>query len=287
MAILAKTSSLACFLIACLFFSSLIQALPVPGSKAPAGVTSLAARSPREIPSDSDDNGILNGLLEALGLPNLTKLNHWKDLNEPKGSHSDPDTDTDTDTDPDTETDPETDAEADQDPEEEESPAEEDTEEDTEEDSSPFTDFSADTDFPTEPTDSSDANPNPHNHFSTSSYSNPFLPDTFKNNFKDSLKDSLMNWRDNYTPSVDDGNNLTPTVDTADDLTETDADQTNNNNGALADAASSASTMNSEDQGQSLPRPSKNPQGFVSGLTQRLEDTLKAAFDSQDELTLF
>ncbi|RAH42145.1 uncharacterized protein BO95DRAFT_446303 [Aspergillus brunneoviolaceus CBS 621.78] len=52
MAILAKTSSLACFLIACLFFSSVIQALPVPGSNTPSGVSpmALAARSPVRSP---------------------------------------------------------------------------------------------------------------------------------------------------------------------------------------------------------------------------------------------
>ncbi|PYH87298.1 hypothetical protein BO82DRAFT_428046 [Aspergillus uvarum CBS 121591] len=227
MAILAKVSSMACFLIACLFFSSVIQALPVPGSDTPSGVSSiaLAARSPREIPNSDEEKGLLNGLLEAIGLPNLSKLTHWKDIAEPQSSHPEDTDDTD----------------------------------DSDVDSS---DANAPTKSDSD-TDDSDSDSDPHAH------AHSFIPDHYKN------------FKDNWTPAIDDGNSLTPTVDSNGDDIESDEDFDNVNNGLLSPPTSTPSNKNDD-----LPKPTEDPKGFISSLTQRLEDALKAAFDSRDELTL-
>ncbi|OJK00407.1 hypothetical protein ASPACDRAFT_1855982 [Aspergillus aculeatus ATCC 16872] len=222
MAILAKASSLACFLIACLFFSSVIQALPVPGSNTPSGVSSmaLAARSPREIPDSDEEKGLVNGLLEAIGLPSLTKLTHWKATTEPQPSHTD-DSDKDSDSN-----------NNDDDDDEANTPAETD----------------------------SDSDSHAHAH--------SFIPDYYKN------------FKDNWTPAIDDGNSLTPTVDSNGDDLENDEDLDNINNGLLSPPASTPS------KNDDLPKPTEDPKGFISSLKQRLENVLKAAFDSRDELTL-
>ncbi|PYI35235.1 hypothetical protein BP00DRAFT_268988 [Aspergillus indologenus CBS 114.80] len=225
MAILAKVSSLACFLIACLFFSSIIQALPVPGSNTPSGVSSIgvAARSPREIPNSDEETGLLNGLLEAIGLPSLSKLTHWKDTAEPQSSHPNDADDTDA-----------SDAASSA----ANTPAESDTDTDT------------------------DADPHAHAH--------SFIPEYYQN------------FKDHWIPAIDDGNSLTPTVDSIGDDIATADDLDTVNNGLLAPPASTPSTSTTDD----LPKPTEDPKGFISALTQRLSDALKAAFDSRDELTL-
>ncbi|RAH81538.1 hypothetical protein BO86DRAFT_410109 [Aspergillus japonicus CBS 114.51] len=228
MAILAKVSSLACCLIACLFFSSIIQALPVPGSNPPSGVSSigLAARSPREIPNSDEEQGLLNGLLEAIGLPSLSKLTHWKDTAEPQSSHPNDAEDTD---------------DSDADSRDANPPAESDTD-----------------------AEDADADADPHAH------AHSFIPDYYKN------------FKDHWTPAIDDGNSLTPTVDSVGDDIDNDDDLDNVNNGLLAPPASTPSHSKTDD----LPKPTEDPKGFISSLTQRLSDALKAAFDSRDELTL-
>ncbi|RAH74055.1 uncharacterized protein BO66DRAFT_459788 [Aspergillus aculeatinus CBS 121060] len=234
MAILAKASSLACFLIACLFFSSVIQALPVPGSNTPSGVSpmALAARSPREIPNSDEEKGLLNGLLEAIGLPSLSKLSHWKATTEPQPSHTD-DSDKDSDSDNDNDDDD---------------------------------DDAANTPAETDSDSDSDSDPHAHAH--------SFIPDYYKN------------FKDNWTPAIDDGNSLTPTVDSIGDDIENDEDLDNINNGLLLSPPASTSNNNNSNKNEDLPKPTEDPQGFISSLKQRLEDVLKAAFDSRDELTL-
>ncbi|PYI12613.1 hypothetical protein BO78DRAFT_465749 [Aspergillus sclerotiicarbonarius CBS 121057] len=81
---LTKASSVACALLACLTFSSIIQAYPVPASDKEAASRSLGSRSPdpRMIP-DGEDRDLVNSVFNSLGFSDLTNLNHWKSDNEP------------------------------------------------------------------------------------------------------------------------------------------------------------------------------------------------------------
>ncbi|PWY83170.1 hypothetical protein BO94DRAFT_120351 [Aspergillus sclerotioniger CBS 115572] len=81
---LTKASSVACVLLACLTFSSIVQAYPVSTSDKETLSRSLDSRSPdpRMIP-DSENRDLVNSLFNSLGFSALANLNHWKSDNEP------------------------------------------------------------------------------------------------------------------------------------------------------------------------------------------------------------
>ncbi|PWY81931.1 hypothetical protein BO70DRAFT_396715 [Aspergillus heteromorphus CBS 117.55] len=71
-------ASMASFLLACMAFSSITQAYPVPASQK---ASALTPRSPREMPN-SNSNDLVSSLFNTVGLSDLNKLNHWKEDNE-------------------------------------------------------------------------------------------------------------------------------------------------------------------------------------------------------------
>lgn len=78
-------------------------------------------------------------------------------------------------------------------------------------------------------------------------------------------------------------------MDSIGDDIENDEDLDNINNGLLLSPPASTpsnNNNNNNNKNEDLPKPTEDPQGFISSLKQRLEDVLKAAFDSRDELTL-
>ncbi|RAK95772.1 uncharacterized protein BO80DRAFT_429611 [Aspergillus ibericus CBS 121593] len=81
---LTKASSVACVLLACLTFSSITQALPVPASDKETASRLLGSRSPdaRMIPN-AEDRDLVTSLFNSLGFSDLADLNHWKSDNEP------------------------------------------------------------------------------------------------------------------------------------------------------------------------------------------------------------